>query len=164
MKKRYFANPHLEWLDAEAFLDDFPSGAATLMSPDCLRTELVLLRKACAPAPDETVPSPSEESTFEDRRNQAFQLLIDTKVLASPADVADVRHALRYVLPTERFVLHELVEHALSHLRACRNTAPLFLVSPYWYVRMADTVSGDLYAARVKHWDLKDPRPRHFPE
>jgi len=160
MEKHHPPTPQPEWLDIRKFHDNFPGGIVTLMPPDFLQQELELLHEACAPAPDETARSPSGElPSFEDKRNRAFVLLIEHDVLASPADVEDARHALRFVPPTERVLLHEMSALALNHLRACHHSAPLFLVSPYWSTRMADAVSGDLYPAQIHHRDVKDLPP-----
>jgi len=150
-------------LTAETFKDEFQTLPVTLMPPDALRKELALLRKACAPAPDETVPPPPEDPPlFEDVRQLAFDLLFDTRVVASPNAEA-ARCALAPIPLDERLLLQELIDLALNHLRTARRHAPLFLVATAWHVRMADILYGDLHPARVRHWDVADADTHCFP-
>jgi len=158
VKEKQPANPHLEWLDIEAFEHEFQERTVTLMSPSHLRRELAMLHGACAPAPDQTVPPPPEDSaSFEDVRNQAYRLIMSTRALPAPTDGDATRRCLTHLSPDEKRLLQAQIDLAQNHLRACRKSAPLFLVSPHWCVRMADTVYGCLYPARVKRRDMDAP-------
>jgi len=150
-------------LNAETFMDEFQGLSVTLMPPDALRKELALLHKACAPAPDETLPPPPEDPpVFEEVRLRAFDLLFETHVHASPnADAA--RCALATIPLHERLLLQELIDLAQTHLRTARRHAPLFLVATAWHVRMADILYGDLFPARVRHWEVDDADSHCFP-
>jgi len=150
-------------LTADTFIATFQDFSVTLMPPDTLRRELALLRKACAPAPDEPIPPPPEDPpSFEEVRDLAFQLLYDTLLDETPN--ADTVHAALASVPVDQtLLLQELIDLAQTHLRTARRHAPLFLVPTAWHVRMADILYGNLYPARVRHWDVDDADSHCFP-
>jgi len=152
-------------LNANTFKETFQDADVTLMSPDALRRELATLHKACVPPPNESAPPPPDAPlSFEEARDLVFRLLYGTLLHETPnADTVNSALAHALVDANEQHLLLKQIDLAQTHLRIARRHAPLFLVPAAWHVRMADILRGNLYPARVRHWDVDDADFHCFP-
>jgi len=152
-------------LNANTLKETFLDAEITLMPPDALRRELATLHKACVPPPDVSAPPPPDDPpSFEESRDLVFQLLYGTLLHETPsADTVNAALAHALVDQQQQHLLLEWIDLAQNHLRTCRRHAPLFLVPAAWHLRMADLLSGNLYPARVRHWDVGDADSHCFP-